>query len=137
MNDDRLGRPPPCQILRFWSVKYTSAQLNLHADRGRVMRSKPLPFLLADLGVTKTHSRPYVSDDNPYSESQFRTLRYRPDFPGRFGCLQDSRAFCQQFFAWCNQEHRHSGLGLLTPATVHFGQAPSVLAQRQVALDDA
>jgi putative transposase len=112
-------------------------QLTLHADRGRVMRSKPLAFLLADLGVTKTHSRPYVSDDNPYSESQFRTLKYRPDFPDRFGCIQDSRAFCQSFFAWYNQQHRHSGLGLLTPAMVHFGQAPTVLAQRQVVLDDA
>lgn len=112
-------------------------QLNIHADRGRVMISKPVAFLMSDLGVTKTHSRPYVSDDNPYSESQFRTLKYRPDFPDRFGCLQDARAFCQQFFAWYNDEHRHSGLGLLTPAMVHFGQAPNVLAQRQTVLDAA
>ena len=77
-------------------------QLNIHADRGRVMVSKQLAFLLADLGVTKTHSRPYVSDDNPYSESQFRTLKYRPNFPDRFGSLQDSRAFCQEFFHWYN-----------------------------------
>jgi len=114
-----------------------AGQLNIHADRGRVMTSKPVAFLLADLGVTKTHSRPYVSDDNPYSESQFRTLKYRPDFPDRFGCIQDSRAFCQQFFSWYNQEHRHSGLGLLTPAMVHFGQAESVLAHRQAVLDAA
>jgi putative transposase len=114
-----------------------AGQLNIHADRGRVMTSKPVAFLMADLGVTKTHSRPYVSDDNPYSESQFRTLKYRPDFPDRFGCVQDSRAFCQQFFQWYNQEHRHSGLGLLTPAMVHFGQAPSVLAGRQAVLDAA
>lgn len=112
-------------------------QLSLHADRGRVMRSKPVAFLLADLGVTKTHSRPYVSDDNPYSESQFRTMKYRPEFPDRFGCLQDARAFGQRFFAWYNDEHRHSGLGLLTPAMVHFGDAPAVLARRQTVLDAA
>ena len=114
-----------------------AGQLHIHADRGRVMTSKPVAFLMADLGVTKTHSRPYVSDDNPYSESQFRTLKYRPEFPDRFGCIQDSRAFCQQFFAWYNEQHRHSGLGLLTPAMVHFGQAQSVLAQRQLVLDAA
>ena len=112
-------------------------QLNIHADRGRVMVSKQLAFLLADLGVTKTHSRPYVSDDNPYSESQFRTLKYRPNFPDRFGCLQDSRAFCQEFFHWYNHQHRHSGISLMTPAMVHFGEAPSVLAQRQAVLDVA
>jgi putative transposase len=114
-----------------------AGQLNIHADRGRVMTSQPVAFLMADLGVTKTHSRPYVSDDNPYSESQFRTMKYRPDFPDRFGCIQDSRVFCQQFFTWYNQEHHHSGLGLLTPAVVHFGQAPSVLAGRQAVLDAA
>ncbi len=112
-------------------------QLNLHADRGKVMTSKPVAFLMADLGVTKTHSRPYVSDDNPYSESQFRTLKYRPEFPDRFGCIQDSRSFCQQFFQWYNEQHRHSGIGLLTPAMVHFGQTPVVLAQRQAVLDAA
>jgi putative transposase len=114
-----------------------AGQLNIHADRGRVMISKPVAFLMADLGVTKTHSRPYVSDDNPYSESQFRTMKYRPDFPDRFGCIQDSRAFCQQFFQWYNQEHRHSGIGLLTPAMVHFGETQAVLAQRQVVLNAA
>jgi putative transposase len=114
-----------------------AAQLTIHADRGRVMTSKPVAFLMADLGVTKTHSRPYVSDDNPYSESQFRTMKYRPEFPDRFGCIQDARAFCQQFFLWYNEEHRHSGLGLLTPAVVHSGQAPAVLAARQVVLDAA
>ena len=101
------------------------------------MRSKPVAFLMADLGVTKTHSRPYVSDDNPYSESQFRTMKYRPEFPNRFGSIQDSRAFCQHFFQWYNQEHRHSGIGLLTPAMVHFGEAQTVLAKRQVVLDTA
>jgi putative transposase len=114
-----------------------AGQLNIHADRGRVMTSKPVAFLMADLGVTKTHSRPYVSDDNPYSESQFRTMKYRPEFPGRFGCIQDSRAFCERFFLWYNQDHRHSGIGLLTPSVVHFGEAPTVLAQRQAVLDAA
>jgi putative transposase len=112
-------------------------QLTLHADRGTSMRSKSVAFLLADLGVTKTHSRPHVSDDNPFSESQFRTLKYRPEFPDRFGCIQDSRAFCQGFFRWYNEEHRHSGLGLLTPAMVHYGQAESVVRQRQAVLDVA
>ena len=87
-------------------------QLTIHADRGSSMTSKPVAFLLADLGVTKTHSRPHVSDDNPYSESQFRTLKYRPDFPDRFGSIQDSRAHSQLFFSWYNDEHRHSGIGL-------------------------
>lgn len=114
-----------------------AGQLHIHADRGKVMTSKPVAFLMADLGVTRTHSRPYVSDDNPYSESQFRTMKYRPEFPDRFGCIQDSRAFCQQFFLWYNQEHRHSGISLLTPAMVHFGEAPKVLAQRQAVLDAA
>ena len=114
-----------------------AGQLTIHADRGRVMKSKPIAFLMADLGVTKSHSRPYVSDDNPYSESQFRTMKYRPEFPDRFGCIQDSRAFCQQFFQWYNEEHRHSGIALLAPAMVHFGEAQTVLAQRQVVLDAA
>lgn len=114
-----------------------AGQLNIHADRGKVMTSKPVAFLMADLGVTKTHSRPYVSDDNPYSESQFRTLKYRPDFPDRFGCIQDSRAFCQQFFQWYNHEHRHAGIGLLTPAMVHFGETQTILARRQAVLDAA
>ena len=112
-------------------------QLTLHADRGTSMSSKPVAFLLADLGVTKTHSRPHVSNDNPYSESQFRTLKYRPGFPDRFGCIQDSRAFCQGFFRWYNEEHRHSGLALLTPAMVHYGQTARILEQRQTVLDMA
>jgi putative transposase len=112
-------------------------QLTLHADRGTSMSSKHVAFLLADLGVTKTHSRPHVSNDNPYSESQFRTLKYRPEFPDRFGCIQDSRAFCQGFFRWYNEEHRHSGLGLLTPAMVHYDQTDLVLKQRQQVLNAA
>ena len=114
-----------------------SDQLTIHADRGKVMRSNPVAFLMADLGVAKTHSRPYVSNDNPYSESQFRTLKYRPGFPDRFGCIQDSRAFCEQFFTWYNDQHCHSGIALLTPAMVHFGQAPTVLGQRQLVLSAA
>ncbi len=112
-------------------------QLTLHADRGTSMSSKPVAFLLADLGVTKTHSRPHVSDDNPYSESQFRTMKYRPEFPDRFGCIQDSRAFSQGFFRWYNEEHRHSGLGLLTPAMVHYNQTALILERRQTVLDVA
>ncbi len=113
------------------------AQLTLHADRGSSMSSKPVAFLLADLGVTKTHSRPHVSDDNPYSESHFRTMKYRPEFPDRFGCIQDSRAFSQGFFRWYNEEHRHSGLALLTPAMVHYKQTALILEQRQSVLDAA
>jgi putative transposase len=109
-------------------------QLNIHSDRGRPMIAKPVAFMLADLGVTKTHSRPYVSDDNPYSESQFRTLKYCPAFPDRFGCLEDARSFCQAFFRWYNEEHRHSGIALLTPAMVHSGQTEAILAQRQEVL---
>jgi putative transposase len=111
--------------------------LALHADRGSAMRSKPVALLLADLSVTKTHSRPYTSNDNPYSESQFRTMKYRPEFPDRFGCLQDGRAFCQTFFPWYNDEHRHSGIGMMTPAMVHYGRALAVRENRQLALDAA
>ncbi len=111
--------------------------LTVHADRGAPMRSKVVAFFLAELGVTKSHSRPYVSNDNPYSESQFKTMKYRPEFPDRFGCLQDSRAFCQGFFRWYNGEHRHSSLGLLTPAMVHHNQTDRVLQQRQQVLDAA
>jgi len=127
------------QLIQQTVEKYAipPGQLTLHADRGSSMRSKPVAFLLADLGVTKTHSRPYTSDDNPYSESQFRTLKYRPDFPDYFGSIQHARAFGQTFFAWYNGEHRHSGLGLLTPGMVHFGEAPAVLAQRQAVLNAA
>jgi putative transposase len=100
-----------------------NGQLTIHADRGSSMRSRPVALLLADLGVTKTHSRPHTSDDNPFSESQFKTLKYRPDFPDRFGCLEDSRGFCQVFFPWYNTAHHHSGIALLTPESVHYGRA--------------
>ena len=105
-------------------------QLTLHADRGHSMTSKTLAMLLADLGVTKTHSRPYVSNANPYSEAQFKTLKYRPAYPGRFGSLADARAWGQAFFKWYNYEHHHTGIGLLVTADVHYGRAEQVLAQR-------
>jgi putative transposase len=112
-------------------------QLTIHSDRGSSMRSKAVALLLADLGVTKSHSRPNVSDDNPYSESQFKTLKYRPDFPERFGSVQDARAFCRPFFGWYNTEHHHSRLALLTPDAVHYGRAAAVLAARADALAKA
>jgi putative transposase len=112
-------------------------QLTIHADRGSSMKSKPVALLLADLGITKSHSRPHVSDDNPFSESQFKTLKYRPGFPDRFGSIQDGRSFCQDFFPWYNCEHRHSGIGLLTPEMVHYGKAEAVTSQRQVVLASA
>jgi putative transposase len=112
-------------------------QLNIHADRGTSMTSKPVAFMLADLGVTKTHSRPHVSDDNPYSESQFKTLKYRPEFPDRFGSIQDARAFCQQFFGWYNREHHYSGIALLTPEMLHHGRAEEVIQLRQEILRGA
>jgi putative transposase len=108
----------------------TPGQLTLHADRGSSMTSKPVAFLLADLGVTKTHSRPYTSTDNPYSEAQFKTLKYRPDFPDRFDSILGARGFGRPFFDWYNHEHRHSGLGLMTPASVHYGQAASLRERR-------
>jgi len=112
-------------------------QLTIHADRGSSMTSKPVALMLADLGVTKTHSRPHVSDDNPYSEAQFKTLKYRPGFPDRFGSIEDARTFCQDFFAWYNAEHHHTGIGLLTPETVHNGKAELVTIQRQDVLVSA
>ena len=112
-------------------------KLTIHADRGSSMTSKAVALLMADLGITRTHSRPHVSDDNPYSESHFRTLKYRPGFPERFGSLQDARSFSQEFFAWYNEEHRHSGLGLLSPAVVHHGLAPEATERRRVVLDAA
>lgn len=117
--------------------KVDRGQLTLHADRGSSMTSKDVAFLLADLGVTKTHSRPHVSNDNAYSEAQFRTLKYRPEFPERFGSLQDARAFCRQFFGWYNFVHYHSGIAMLTPHVVHFGHVEEVIAQRSRVLEQA
>lgn len=112
-------------------------QLTLHADNGSAMIAKSVAQLLIDLDVVKSHSRPHVSDDNPYSEAQFKTLKYHPDYPERFGGLVEARVWAQRFFAWYNQEHHHTGLGLLTPAVVHHGQAEMVLQKRQQVLDVA
>jgi putative transposase len=109
-------------------------QLTIHADRGSSMTSKPVAFLLADLGVTKSHSRPSVSNDNPYSESQFKTMKYRPEFPERFGSIEDARTFSQTFFPWYNTEHYHSGLGLLTPKDVHYGRGQGIIEARKEVL---
>ncbi len=114
-----------------------AGQLTIHADRGTSMTSKPVALLLSDLGVTKSHSRPHVSNDNPYSEAQFKTLKYRPAFPERFGSLEDSRGACGDFFGWYNLEHHHSGLGLLTPHDVHHGLAPARVAERAATLASA
>jgi len=105
-------------------------QLTIHADRGSSMASKPVALLLADLGVTKSHSRPHCSNDNPYSEAHFKTLKYRPEFPERFGSAADARAFCQRFFQWYNHDHRHSGIGFHTPADVHHDRAVVVRDRR-------
>jgi putative transposase len=115
----------------------TRGQLSLHADRGSSMTSKPVALLLADLGITQSHSRPHVSNDNPYSEAAFKTLKYRPAFPARFASVEAARAHCQDFFRWYNNEHRHGGLGLHTAADVHHGHAPAVQAGRAQVLDAA
>ncbi len=110
------------------------AQLTIHADNGSPMIAKSVAMLMADLGVVKSHSRPHVSDDNPFSEAQFKTLKYRPDYPERFGSPADARHWARRFFAWYNDEHQHSGLGLLTPADVHHGRAAAVRQARQAPL---
>jgi putative transposase len=112
-------------------------QLTIHADRGSSMTSKPVAQLLVDLGVARTHSRPHISNDNPYSEANFKTLKYCPAFPGRFGSIEDARSFCGSFFDYYNHEHRHSGIGLHTAASVHYGTADEVRALRQQTLDAA
>jgi putative transposase len=115
----------------------TPEQLTVHADRGIPMRSKPVAFLMADLGVTRSHSRPYTSTDNPYSEAQFKTLKYRPEFPERFDSIEQAREFCRGFFHWYNHEHRHSGIGLMTPAAVHYGRAQQLHTARARVLEAA
>jgi putative transposase len=112
-------------------------QLTVHADRGAPMTSKLLAQMLADLGVTKSHSRPHVSDDNPFSESHFKTMKYRPEFPDRFDSLEDAKAFCRRFFEWYNEEHRHSGIAMMTPAQVHHGEVATVLEKRRRTLEAA
>jgi len=112
-------------------------QLTIHADRGATMVAKPLAALLADLGVSESHSRPYVSNDNPFSEAQFKTMKYQPTYPKRFGSQADAHSWAQVFFPWYNFEHHHSSLGLMTPAVVHYGQAAQLWQQRQAVLQQA
>lgn len=112
-------------------------ELTLHSDRGPAMVSRTVATLLSDLKVTKSHGRPHVSDDNPYSEAQFKTLKYHPEFPERFGSIEDARSFCRRYFHWYNHHHRHSGIGMMTPASVHEGRAQEVHAARQAVLDKA
>jgi putative transposase len=112
-------------------------QLTIHADRGSPMIAKPVVHLLADLGVTKSHSRPHTSNDNPYSESQFRTFKYRPDFPDRFGSFEDAHAHCRRFMTWYNEDHVHSGIGFHTTADLHHGRAERVRELRGAVLLDA
>jgi len=119
------------------AAKTYGAPESLHADRGTSMTSKPVAQLLVDLGIARSHSRPHVSNDNPFSEAQFKTLKYCPAFPGRFGSVADARAFCQTFFTYYNHEHRHSGIALHTPASVHFATAREVRQQRQATLHAA
>ena len=106
-------------------------QLTLHADNGSPMKGKPLAQLLLDLGITKSHSRPHTSDDNPFSEAQFKTMKYRPDYPDRFASIDDARTWARAFFAWYNEEHYHSGLNLMTPTSVHYGEADAIQQHRQ------
>ena len=136
-----LIAPRECSELAQQLIAQTVARhdvqpgmLTLHADRGASMRSKPVATLLADLSVTKSHSRPHVSDDNPYSESHFKTMKYQDDFPARFGCIEDARAYCQTFFPWYNMDHRHSGIGYMTPHNVHYGHALALHSARQTTL---
>ena len=112
-------------------------QLTLHADRGGPMKAKATALMLADLGVVKSHSRPHTSNDNPFSEAHFKTLKYQPEFPKRFDTINDARTFCRRFFTWYNEEHHHAGIGLMTPDQIHFGQAEAIHAARQAALDAA
>lgn len=112
-------------------------QLTIHSDRGGPMKSKPVGFLLADLGVTKSFSRPQVSNDNPFSEAQFKTLKYAPEFPERFGAKEDAVAYCSRFFAWYNGEHKHSGIGYYTPEDVHYLRATELERLRNQTLKDA
>jgi putative transposase len=115
----------------------TRAQLTVHSDRGRAMRSKCLANLYGELGVQSSFNRPHVSNDNPYSESHFKTLKYRPDYPERFGSIEDAHSHMQSFFDWYNTEHRHSGIAMLTPWQVHSGQADEIIRVRQATMNAA
>lgn len=127
------------RLIRETCLKYAipPGQLTLHADRGACMTAQTVAQLLAELTVTQSHSRPHTSNDNPYSEAQFKTLKYCPQFPQRFASIHEAKAFCRAFFHWYNQQHRHSGIALLTPADVYFGRARQVLSQRTATLNAA
>jgi putative transposase len=127
------------RLINETSAKYSipPGQLTLHSDRGSCMTAQTVAQLLAELDIAKSHSRPYTSNDNPYSEAQFKTLKYCPHFPNRFASINDARAFCRSFFDWYNNEHKHSGIALLTPADVHFDRSQQVLEQRARTLDAA
>lgn len=112
-------------------------QLTLQADRGSSMKSKPVAHLLTDLGIAKSHSRPHVSNDNPFSESGFKTLKHRPGFPERFGSIEDARGYCRDFFPWYNDDHHHGGIAMLTPSNLHHGRGPEILAARHQTMMDA
>ena len=112
-------------------------QLTIHADRGSSMRSKLVAQLMADMGITKTHSRPHTSNDNPYSESQFKTMKYRHTFPKTFGCIEDAKTFLREFFEWYNCQHRHSGIGSITPESLHTGEAYKIREKRCQTLEEA
>lgn len=136
---ERESQMLACKLIEESCEKHhiTPGQLTLHADRGAVMRSKTLAQKLADLEVYRTHSRPHCSNDNPFSEAQFKTLKYAPDFPGRFESREHGIRHCQAFFDWYNHHHRHSGIALMTPVDRHYGRTGQVLHVRQAALDSA
>ncbi len=121
----------------FYKQRIETDELVIHSDRGAAMTSKTVAYLMADLGVTKSLNRPHVSNDNPYSESQFKTLKYQPSFPKNFGSIEDANSFCKGFFHWYNNVHHHSGIALMTPATVHYGFAKECASRRQVVLTKA
>ena len=129
---EELARHLIAETCRKQQIK--QEELTLHADRGSPMIAKSMAQLLDDLGVDKSHSRPYTSNDNPFSEAQFKTMKYRPDYPERFGSQQDAQVWARSFFAWYNNEHRHTGLALMTPAMVHHGFADQVTEKRQKVL---
>ncbi len=133
--DDEIARDFHRQTFRQHGI--SPGELTLHSDRGSAMVSRTVYQLLQDLDVARSHGRPHVSDDNPYSESQFKTLKYSPGFPDRFGSIEDARSFCRRYFHWYNHSHRHSGIGMMTPAVVHEGHAEAVYAARQAVLDQA
>ena len=130
-----LAKQPIAETCRRQGID--PGQLTTHTDRGPSMTSKTVALLLADLGVTKSLSRPHTSNDNPFSEAHFKTLKYQPGFPHRFGSIQDGRGYCRKFFGWYNTEHHHSGIGMMTPEAVHYGSAPVIIAARQKTLDKA